>query len=101
MDGAASKVEDLAVFNRAYRISLDVHRKSLDIPDVGQRALADQIRWVPGIFRDRQEAAGLEQSREEQDLISDLCPLFSNTGSGAFRKPVKACCEACWRYRKC
>ena len=44
MDGIASKVEDLQVFNRAYRVSLDVHRKSLDFPEVEQRALADQIR---------------------------------------------------------
>nr|ADI18283.1 hypothetical protein [uncultured Chromatiales bacterium HF0200_41F04] len=22
-------------------------------------------------------------------------------GRGAFCKPVKVCCEACWRYQKC
>ena len=32
------------VFQRAYRISLDVHRASLTFPAVEQRALADQIR---------------------------------------------------------
>ena len=36
--------EDLEVFQRAYRLSLDVHRVSLTFPDVEQRALADQIR---------------------------------------------------------
>ena len=36
--------EDLDVFQRAYRISLDLHRASLTFPAVEQRALADQIR---------------------------------------------------------
>ena len=36
--------EDLEVFQRAYRISLEVHRASLAFPAVEQRALADQIR---------------------------------------------------------
>ena len=36
--------EDLEVFQRAYRLSLLIHRKSLDFPAVEQRALADQIR---------------------------------------------------------
>ena len=40
----ASAFEDLAVFKRAYRISLDVHRASLKFPAVEQRALADQVR---------------------------------------------------------
>jgi four helix bundle protein len=36
--------EDLEVFQRAYRVSLDIHRASLTFPSVEQRALADQIR---------------------------------------------------------
>ena len=36
--------EDLDVFRRAYRLSLDVHRKSLEFPPLEQRALADQVR---------------------------------------------------------
>ena len=36
--------EDLEVFKRAYKLSLEVHRKSLDIPAVEQDALGDQIR---------------------------------------------------------
>ena len=39
-----SSVDDLAVFRRAYRISLEVHKASLTFPAVDQRALADQIR---------------------------------------------------------
>src|SRR5712691_9770406 len=41
-DGAT--FEDLDVFQRAYRISLDLHRASLQFPKVEQYALADQIR---------------------------------------------------------
>ena len=36
--------EDLEVFQRAYRLSLEIHRASLTFPSVEQRALADQIR---------------------------------------------------------
>ena len=42
-DGPSS-FEDLDVFKRAYRISLDVHKASLTFPPEEQRALADQIR---------------------------------------------------------
>ena len=36
--------EDLEVFQRAYRLSLVVHRESLGFPEIEQRALGDQIR---------------------------------------------------------
>ena len=36
--------EDLEVFQRAYRLSLDVHRKSLAMPRIEQFALGDQVR---------------------------------------------------------
>ena len=36
--------EDLDVFQRAYRISLVVHRESLGFPQVEQYALGDQVR---------------------------------------------------------
>ena len=39
-----SSFEDLEVFQRAYRISLDLHRASLRFPRIEQHALADQIR---------------------------------------------------------
>jgi four helix bundle protein len=39
-----SSFDDLEVFQRAYRISLDLHRASLRFPTIEQRALADQIR---------------------------------------------------------
>ena len=36
--------EDLEVFQRAYRASLEVHRASLRFPAIEQHGLADQIR---------------------------------------------------------
>ena len=36
--------EDLEVFQRAYRASLDIHRVTLGFPAIEQRALADQLR---------------------------------------------------------
>ena len=36
--------EDLEVFQRAYRISLEVHRVSLTLPPIEQGALGDQLR---------------------------------------------------------
>ena len=40
----ASTFENLEVFQRAYRVSLDLHRASLQFPKIEQQALADQIR---------------------------------------------------------
>jgi four helix bundle protein len=36
--------EDLAVFQRAYRLSLEVHWTSLAFPEIEQRSLGDQVR---------------------------------------------------------
>ena len=41
--------EDLEVFQKAYRISLRVHRESLGFPGIEQYALGDQVRRAPGI----------------------------------------------------
>ena len=41
---AVSTFEDLEVFQRAYRISPEVHRASLKFPEVERHVLADQIR---------------------------------------------------------
>ena len=40
----AKSFEDLEVFQRAYRLSLEIHRVSLKLPGIEQRALGDQIR---------------------------------------------------------
>jgi four helix bundle protein len=42
--GTVQQVEDLEVFRRAYRLSLEVHRASLEFPRIEQFALADQLR---------------------------------------------------------
>ena len=36
--------EELEVFQRAYRVSLELHRVSLEFPALEQRVLADQLR---------------------------------------------------------
>ncbi len=36
--------EDLEVFQRAYRLSLEIHRTSLSFPPIDQRVLGDQVR---------------------------------------------------------
>jgi four helix bundle protein len=41
---ARSGVADLQVFQRAYALSLEVHRASLAFPQIEQFALADQVR---------------------------------------------------------
>ena len=44
MSGWIDRGEDLDVFQRAYKLSLEVHRASLEFPRIEQWALADQIR---------------------------------------------------------
>ena len=44
MSEGAQRFEDLVVFRRAYALSLEVHRASLEFPAIEQFALADQIR---------------------------------------------------------
>jgi four helix bundle protein len=36
--------EDLEVFQRAYRMSLEIHQESLKFPRIEQRVLGDQVR---------------------------------------------------------
>ena len=40
----ARSFEDLEVFQRAYRLALEVHKTSLTFPVVEQRVLGDQVR---------------------------------------------------------
>jgi four helix bundle protein len=40
----AKSFEDLEVFQRAYRLSLEIHQVSLRLPAIEQRALGDQVR---------------------------------------------------------
>ena len=40
----AHRFEDLDVFQRAYKLSLEIHKMSLTMPQIEQQALADQVR---------------------------------------------------------
>jgi four helix bundle protein len=40
----AYRFEELEVFKRAYRISIEIHKVSLGFPEIERYALADQIR---------------------------------------------------------
>src|SRR5690349_22829956 len=42
--GRVASFENLEVFRRAYRVSLEVHRARLEFPRIEQYALADQLR---------------------------------------------------------
>ena len=44
MTEKVERFEDLDVFKRAYRVSLEIHRESLNFPAIEQQALADQVR---------------------------------------------------------
>jgi hypothetical protein len=67
------RVEDLTVFRRAYRLSLEVHRASLGFPKIEQYALADQLR------------------RASKSVCANLAEGFANLPralpSRAFRRP--------------
>jgi four helix bundle protein len=43
-ESRVSSFEDLEVFQRAYRASLEIHKESLQFPKIEQYAMADQIR---------------------------------------------------------
>jgi hypothetical protein len=73
MDASASAVEDLKVFKRAYRISLAVHRCSLGLPAVEQRARADQVRAREQVDL-RQPGRGVCPARAEPGGLPSLHP---------------------------
>ena len=43
-DTIVRSFEDLEVYQRAYRLALELHKRSLDFPKTEQFAMADQIR---------------------------------------------------------
>ena len=43
-DKRVAAFEDLEVFQRAYRLSLEIHRKSLGFPRIEQHVLGDRLR---------------------------------------------------------
>src|SRR5271170_1134440 len=71
-----SRVEDLEVFGRAYRLSLEVHRASLEFPRIEQWALADQVRRASkSICANLAEGFGKQrQSRTEFHRFVTMAP---------------------------
>ena len=63
------RAEDLEVFRRAYRLSLEVHRMSLEFPRIEQFALADQVR------------------RASKSICANIAEGFGKAASVAFRIP--------------
>jgi len=60
-------VFDLNVFKRAYRVSLEIHRVSLDFPKIEQYATGDQLRRASkSICANLAEGLGHKTSAAEQ-----------------------------------
>ena len=58
--------EDLEVFRRSYRVSLEVHRASLGFPAIEQRVLADQVRRASkSICANLAEGYGRQRSKAD------------------------------------
>ena len=70
--GKVVSFEDLEVFQRAYRLSLVVHRKSLEMPKIEQHALGDQMRRASkSICSNIAEGYGRQkQSKRNLDALS-------------------------------
>ena len=86
MPGFASRVEDLAVFRRAYRVSLEVHRASLEFPRIEQFALADQIRRASkSICANLAEGFGRQQHirRPSKSICANLAEGFAKQSYSA------------------
>ena len=66
----AKRFEDLEVFQRAYRLSLEVHRASLTFPKIEQFGLAEQMR------------------RASKSICANIAEGFGrqSTGNGEFRR---------------
>ena len=66
--GRVERFEDLEVFQRAYRISLEIHRRSLDFPNIEQKALGDQIRRASKSIRANLAEGFAKQSRSAAEF---------------------------------
>ena len=73
----AGDVWALKVFQRAYRISLEIHRASLKFPAAEQRALADQIR------RASKSICAKDAAEPRQQGLSDPSSVVRLLSSGA------------------
>ena len=110
--------EDMEVFQRAYRLSLEIHRASPRFPVVEQRALADQIRRASkSICANLAEGYGRQKGskaefarfvrmaigssdemrvwlRYAMPLISAISTSRLGEGGGTSIKSSRGCCRA-------
>ncbi len=100
--GDAASFEDLTVFRRAYRVSLEVHRTSLTFPAVEQGALADQVRRASKSICANLAEGFARQSRMPKDFRRYLMMAI---GSGDEMRVWSRYCldlgyidEATWRH---
>src|SRR5437764_7441219 len=87
--------EDLDVFRRAYRVSLEVHRRSLEFPRIEQWALADQIRRAS-----KSICANLVEGFGRQGLVEIRVPPLPDDGDGFGRRDAGVD-PLCPRLRLC
>ena len=82
-------IEDLEVFRRAYRLSLDLHRASLDFPKIEQfGGLADQLRRASkSVCSLMAEGAGRQQGSSRR----------RRCGCGAAMRSISAMSRRMWR----
>jgi four helix bundle protein len=98
VDKVIRSFEDLEVFQRAYRISLDIHRASLDFPKIEQYALADQVRraskaicanLAEGFAKQRRSSAEyrrfLQMAIGSADEIASGCAIVSISATSTSR----------------
>ena len=67
---AVRSFEDLEVFQRAYRLALDVHEASLRFPKHEQSELARQLRKAS-----KSVCANIAEGRQAADLVGGVWPL--------------------------
>ena len=108
------RVEDLEVFRRAYRLSLELHKISLEFPRIEQFALADQLRrasksicanLTEGFAKQSHSAAEYRRyvvtaigSSDETQLWLRYCATRSEGASGCRTLPRSAgCCGVSMR----
>ena len=70
-------MKDLNVFTKAYKLSLEVHRRSLKFPAVEQKELASQLRRAS-----KSICSNLIEGKGKQQSDRELC-RFVNIGIGS------------------
>src|SRR4029077_19370956 len=95
MNGFANRVEDLEVFQRAYRLSLEVHRASLEFPRIEQFALADQIRRASESIC-ANIAEGFGKQRQSRTEFHRFVMMAIGSADEMFTLAISAISEPMW-----